>query len=64
MKKCFVLFLSLLITVAVYAQSENDSAYNAGRIAGKIVGIAVFVGFFVWGVVQLINKSNNRTSGR
>lgn len=64
MKKNITLFISLLISAAAFSQDENNSAYNAGRIVGKIVGIAVFVGFIVWGIIQLIKKSNNRTSER
>jgi hypothetical protein len=56
MKKYFLSFVFLFISINSFAQDNNSKAYNTGYQIGRLLGVAIVAGLFIWGISRLVKK--------
>jgi hypothetical protein len=56
MKKYFLPFVFLFISIISFAQDSNRRASIIGSEIGKVVGVVLVAGLFIWGISRLVKK--------
>jgi hypothetical protein len=56
MKKHFLSFGFLFTSLISFAQDNNSRAYNTGYQIGRVLGVVLVAGLFIWGISRLVKK--------